>query len=1226
MEAPLPGNEWARIEALRRYAILDTIPEQSFDDLTLLAAQICEAPVALVSFVDTDRVWFKSRVGFDTTETSREGSFCSWAISEPDLFIVPDALHDERFATNHLVTAEPPIRFYAGVSLVTSKGHALGTICVIDHVARDLNARQRDALRALGRQTMTQLELRRQLVRPAEERLRETESKYKLLVEQASDGIHTYDFDGNFIDANPKLCEMLGYTREELLRLNVTDLMPAGDLAANPVRFDELRAGNTLLKERRLRRKDGTLLPVEISGRMLTDGVLQGIIRDITVRKRAEEAIRFQSHLLDTVEQAVIATDLTGKIIYWNRFAERLYGWPAAEIFGRNIIEVTPSQESQEGASEIMAQLSAGHSWSGEFTVQRRDGTSFSAFVTNTPIYGDEGMLIGIVGVSRDITERKRSEAALRRSEERYRTLFQTIDDGFCVLEMLFDEAGQPFDYRFLEVNPAFERQTGLEQAVGKTARELVPQLDGKWFEIYGKVALTGEAVRIENHAPAMNRWFDVRASRVGGDESRKVALLFTNITERKQVEEERSRLLRSLEEERSRLADLFTQAPAFVAVLRGPDHIFEVANPPYMQLIGNRDVLGKGVREALPEIEGQGYFELLDEVYRTGEPHVGKEMSVMVRREPEREPEERFLDFVYQPMFDADGSVSDIFLHGVDITERKRAEEALRESEEWLRAIFEASRDGILVEDDERIVYVNKSYTDMFGYDAPEELIGKHVSTVISKEDAERMLEFGRRRAQGEPVASIYEFKGKRKDGSLIDIEASVSAPTIAGQTYITTIVRDIAERKRAEEALRRAKDELEERVEERTAELSLTNVMLVEQIKERERIEAALSESEARFRGVFENTTVGLYRTTPDGRILLANPAVLRMLGYSSFDQVAAFDLEQGANALSYTRREFRERLEREGEIRDLEATWKRADGSLAFVRENAKVVRGNDNAVLYYEGTIEDITERKHAEDALAHVRNRLMTAQEDERRHLSRELHDEAGQSLMAIAMRLQRLENQLRARQFDPSSAREEIAQLRSIVQATQRDLRRMAHALHPAALEYFGLAKALGGVINEVCADGRVKCSVDVPEDFPRFTPAVECTIYRIVQEAVTNAWKHADARAISLRAAVRDGVAAIALEDDGAGFDVSEAKARGGFGLIGMRERAEIIGAKLHISSTGEKGTMIKLQVPLEGIEVERFKPLHQASGSEGEQDENENYNRGRSRAGTPEHRLTTS
>ena len=122
--------------------------------------------------------------------------------------------------------------------------------------------------------------------------LRESEGKYRMLMEEASDGIHTYDMQGNFIEANSKLCEMLGYTREELLRLNVKDLVTAADLAADPIRFDELRAGGTLLSERRLLRKDGTLLPVEISSKMIQDGVLQAIIRDVTARKRAEEALR----------------------------------------------------------------------------------------------------------------------------------------------------------------------------------------------------------------------------------------------------------------------------------------------------------------------------------------------------------------------------------------------------------------------------------------------------------------------------------------------------------------------------------------------------------------------------------------------------------------------------------------------------------------------------------------------------------------------------------------------------------------------------------------------------------------------------------------------------------------------------------------------------------------------------------------------------------------------
>lgn len=152
------------------------------------------------------------------------------------------------------------------------------------------------------------------------------------------------------------------------------------------------------------------------------------------------------------------------------------------------------------------------------------------------------GMLLLAVN---DVTERTRTEehlrttaASLRTSEERYRTLFETVDEGFCVLEMIFDAQDKPLDYRFLEVNPAFERHTGLVNSVGKTVRELVPDLDDSWFQLYGGVALTGVPVRFENYAPAMNRWFDVYAQRVGAVHERKVALLFNNITTRKQTEE----------------------------------------------------------------------------------------------------------------------------------------------------------------------------------------------------------------------------------------------------------------------------------------------------------------------------------------------------------------------------------------------------------------------------------------------------------------------------------------------------------------------------------------------------------------------------------------------------------------------------------------------------------------------------------------------------------------
>jgi|GEM_PF-2820336 len=335
--APIPDNETERIEELDRYGILDTPPELDFDDLTLLASHICQTPIALITLVDREREWFKSKLGLDISETPREVAFCSHAIMDRELLIVRDAVKDPRFSQNPLVLSDPNIRFYAGAPLISSKGHPLGTLCVIDREPRELTPGQIEALRALSRQVMVQLEIRRQnaaiaqlnrkLTEEAEHR-KEAEKLYRHIVENASDIIYKTDARGHILYANKAIEAILKYDVEDVIGIYYLSLIHP-DHRGDVKRFYRKQwteEVSTTFCEIPVVAGDGALVwlgqHVELIAENGAVTGFQALARNVTERKRREFELQQRldetaetQRLLETLLERYISKDVAAEII-----------------------------------------------------------------------------------------------------------------------------------------------------------------------------------------------------------------------------------------------------------------------------------------------------------------------------------------------------------------------------------------------------------------------------------------------------------------------------------------------------------------------------------------------------------------------------------------------------------------------------------------------------------------------------------------------------------------------------------------------------------------------------------------------------------------------------------------------------------------------------------------------------------------------------------------------
>lgn len=409
------SDERKRLAALWRYGVLDTASETSFDQVTSLAAHICETPISLVTLVDENRQWFKSRFGWEQTESSRAISFCAHAIQQSDMFIIEDASADDRFNSNPFVTGEPGIRFYAGAPLIDAAGYALGTLCVIDSKPGKLKEDHAQALRLLRDHVMTLLEIRRH-----NPDLDFSES----IIDSLPGVFYLIDQSGRFLHWNPRAEKVTGYSREAFSGLDPLDLFTADNqrLITEHTRkvFEFGRSEVTAS----MITGDGTEVPYYFTGeRLVLDGrpCLTGMGADISRLYETEEALRESESryrtLVESARDAIVTVSMDGVITSVNPAFRKISRWEPETWLGHNFAGLLHPNDIG-GASEGLTQLARGEQVPPfELRVKTKDGEYVPVEVTAS-LFEQAGKEQAVIVVARDIRERWAMDQQLRRMQK----------------------------------------------------------------------------------------------------------------------------------------------------------------------------------------------------------------------------------------------------------------------------------------------------------------------------------------------------------------------------------------------------------------------------------------------------------------------------------------------------------------------------------------------------------------------------------------------------------------------------------------------------------------------------------------------------------------------------------------------------------------------------------------------------------------------------------------
>jgi len=967
----------------------------------------------------------------------------------------------------------------------------------------------------------------------AEKSLKDSEELYRQLIERQGEGIAIVDLNEQFIFCNPVAEEIFGVPKEKLLGKSLKDFLLPEAMQFVREQTQRRLQGEKGTYELQIVRPDGAVRDLYVSVTPWYDehrevlGAL-AVFRDETERKSIYRKLKESEEKFRTLTENIsvgVTVTINGKNVWINDAFAEMFGYNKEDYLGKGPEFVVAPEEVPMLMKHMKKRIQGKKVISKYETIGiKKDGTRLHLIVSAKVIrFGDQDAILIIV---EDITEIKKTLELLEQSENRYRTLAEAAHDMIFII----NKKGV-IEY----VNSYAASQFGLlaEEIIGKSQKSIFPDEVGcVQQQDLEKVLKTGEPMYADSIAEFPNKklWLSTRLVPLKNEKGKVYAVLGVSrdITDLKKTEDE----LREQKEKYRLLVENQTD----MVVKVDTEGRFLFVSPSYCKKFGKseKELLGKNFMPLVHEKDREPTRKAMENLYHP--PYSAKMQQRAMTKDGWR-----WLEWVDTAVLNENNEVIEIIGVGRDISDTKQAEERLRESEERYRDMIERSLDGLFSIDKNGIItYVNPALERILGYNASES-IGRSYLQNISEDFVPQVQKLFSRVMSGEPLP-WYELKVKKKSGREIWVGVTVRRVIRDGFVQgIEGFIKDIDSQKRAVEALRA---------------------------------------SEAHYRALFESLPYEAFGLTADGRFNDVNRQflknwgnVLKKIPEEAFQEEAIASIFSGLF----------QKVKANNTTIKHEFNVRRGERGVIYYSTILSPVITSDAKFLGAVGVNIDVTEQVLAIKESKRLSARFVEVQEQERARISREIHDSLGQELTALQLDLAAIAQSLGASQDQVLNLLQEAQ--KSIKKAISTT-RTICHNLRPSLLDDFGLVPAVKDLIDEFSKKWKIEVDFESEDVHGLLSPEVETTLFRITQESLTNVLKHSHAKKVYIALELLDGSVMLTIHDNGVGFELEKLNERASgsekFGILGMRERVQMVGGNFYIKSQLGEGTKIKAIVPV--------------------------------------------